>query len=395
MGYPIYPNVPNVPGVPPLLRPPSSAGIPAAMMGSITGAVLTASAVTGTIYAGAALVGNGIVNGTNIIQQLSGAVGDAGTYAVDIAQNFSGAVASVFSPFSSVTSALTGDGPNLPGQSQPQQWGIYQKGAPVITADNVVSVEYKKDWNVSDYQQEQGAFASYNKVANPYTAKVQFSTGGSNQNKQDFIDSIEAIADDLKLYDVVTPERTYNNANITYNGYRRTATDGVGLLKIDVYVTEIRVTAEVGFSNTKQPAGTDASNGGTTQTTPVATIQPPQSALSSMINGPDPAPPTPNPDAPTSTPSAPSTQSSAPVSSAPIETPASQASGPAFDSTPRDASGNPINFQPTTFAQGQALQNQTQYTADPITGGTIAYNPGTNVTTSIPPGVTPQSTGFK
>jgi len=59
------------------------------------------------------------------------------------------------------------------------QWGIYDmSGAPVLTASSVAGMEYARDWRVSNYPQEQGAFASYNKVKTPFTAKVTFLVGG-------------------------------------------------------------------------------------------------------------------------------------------------------------------------------------------------------------------------
>ncbi len=59
----------------------------ASFTGSIAGNVLTASAVTGTIVAGGLLAGTGgggVATGTKVVAQLSGTVGGAGTYAVDI-----------------------------------------------------------------------------------------------------------------------------------------------------------------------------------------------------------------------------------------------------------------------------------------------------------------------
>ena len=45
-----------------------------------------------------------------------------------------------------------------------QQWGIFLDGFPVILADNVLTMGFGQDWRIASYTQEQGAFASYNKV---------------------------------------------------------------------------------------------------------------------------------------------------------------------------------------------------------------------------------------
>lgn len=149
------------------------------------------------------------------------------------------------------------------------QWGIFRNGRGVVLADNVVSLDYKQDWSVSDYPIEQGAFESYNKVAQPFVARVRFSAGGSIISRQLLIDSVAAIAGTLDLYDVVTPEATYRNVNVTHYDYRRNADRGVGLVVVDVWLTEIRMAAAPLFSSTKLPSGADITNVGTVQgTTP-------------------------------------------------------------------------------------------------------------------------------
>ncbi len=54
--------------------------------GSIAGNVLTASAVTGTIYLGTSLVAGTIIPGTQVLSQLTGSTGGAGTYVVSVSQ---------------------------------------------------------------------------------------------------------------------------------------------------------------------------------------------------------------------------------------------------------------------------------------------------------------------
>jgi hypothetical protein len=145
------------------------------------------------------------------------------------------------------------------------QWGIFLSGSPVILADNVVDFSYKQEWTVSDYPVEQGGFLSYDKVAVPYDARVRFSAGGSAADRQAFLNSIEAVADTLELFDVVTPERVYNSANIFHYDYRRASRNGVGLIIVDIWLVEIRTTATAAFSNTNQPSGASPVAGGQVQ----------------------------------------------------------------------------------------------------------------------------------
>lgn len=156
----------------------------------------------------------------------------------------------------------------LSGSITPQ-WGIFLDGEPVIACDNVVSFDFRRRWNESDYQIEKGGFESYNKVETPFETRVRMSAGGSEIDRQNFLSSVEDIAGDLQLYDVVTPERVYQSVNITGYEYKRTSVNGVGLLVIDVSLLEIRETAEVAFSST---TAREAASG--RRTTTLITIRP-------------------------------------------------------------------------------------------------------------------------
>src|ERR1700726_894310 len=152
--------------------------------------------------------------------------------------------------------------PNVPG-SPP--WGIYLNNSPVVLADNVLEVSYKKDYTLSDYPVEQGAFQTYDKVELPFDARVTFSCGGSTQRRKAFLDSIQAIVGDLNFYDVLIPEETYSSCNVTHIGFvRNTDNGGAGFVEVEVWLLQIRVTATTQFTqsgsltNTQQPSGQSA-----------------------------------------------------------------------------------------------------------------------------------------
>lgn len=154
------------------------------------------------------------------------------------------------------------------------QWGIYLTGIPVVVADSVVDITYKQDWSISDYPVEQGAFESYDKVQIPFEIRIRFSAGGSEVDRQNLLSSIAAVAGDLNLYTVVTPEQTYPSVNITHYDYKRTAINGVGLLVVDVWLKQIRVSVASPFTNTQSASSTAQTNDGTVQTqTPPANAQ--------------------------------------------------------------------------------------------------------------------------
>lgn len=137
--------------------------------------------------------------------------------------------------------------------SPQQQWGIFLDGSPVILADNVVKLDYRQGWRLSKYPQEQGAFATYNKVALPFEATVRFSTGGSPADRQSFLDSIAAIAGDLNLYDVVSPEQIYSSCNVIDYELARAADNGAGLISVDVKLEQVIIAGAATFSNTQSP----------------------------------------------------------------------------------------------------------------------------------------------
>lgn len=175
----------------------------------------------------------------------------------------------------------TADGAGVLAGAVGQQWGIFKDGAPVVVAETVVTLDYRQTWSISDYPLEEGAFESYNKVHLPFDARVQFASGQSDAAREELLNSISAIAPTLELYDVVTPEVVYQSVNVNHYDYRRSSTNGVGLLKVDVWLQQVRVTATAAFSNTKSPSGASAVNGGTVQTT---TPTQPQAAQAAGVN---------------------------------------------------------------------------------------------------------------
>ena len=172
-------------------------------------------------------------------------------------------------PIATFSGALmTEDGVSYTTLGYRPQWGIFLGGGPVITADCVVEVSYKQEWVISDYPVEEGAFSSYDKVYVPYDVRVKYAAGGSADNREALLSSIRAIAGDLNLYDVVTPEATIMSCNVTHFDYRRTASNGVGLLQVDVWLQQVLVSgADPSFSadSVGSPSGANVVNGGSVQ----------------------------------------------------------------------------------------------------------------------------------
>lgn len=151
---------------------------------------------------------------------------------------------------------------------QGPRWGVFREGKAVAAADSVVSFEYRQDTKIADYPMEKGAFQSYNKVGNPYDARVQLAKGGTEVDRTLFLEAVEKAALSLDLFELVTPEKVYRSASIQRFDYRRTAVSGVGLLLVEIWLLEVRETVKTAFAATRAPGGAAVVNAGTVQALP-------------------------------------------------------------------------------------------------------------------------------
>lgn len=197
--------------------------------------------------------------------------------------NVPGVPSVIFAAASQALTLLTRDALSLFTGSPISPWGIYQGGSRIIRAETITSFDYKQQWSIADFPVERGGFESYNKVAVPFEVGFRFTTGGVDVQRQALLSSIAAIAGNTQLYDVVTPDAVYINVNIARYDYRQTATDGVGLLQVDVYATEIREVIGVALGNTQSPSSAAQSNSGPVK--PVAATSTQAAKLPPVRNG--------------------------------------------------------------------------------------------------------------
>lgn len=153
------------------------------------------------------------------------------------------------------------------------QWGVYRDGAPMIVFDAFMGVEYEQDWAIANYPVERGAFESYDKVDTPFAVRARFASGGSVENRTALIASIDAIAGDLNLYDVVTPEAVYGSVNVERYNYRRSNDRGLGVLLVEMRLVEVRVEGISDFKNTKAPSGASPAQDGMVAPAPASSAQ--------------------------------------------------------------------------------------------------------------------------
>lgn len=138
-------------------------------------------------------------------------------------------------------------------------------GPSVILDDSTVSFELKQDYSISDYPVEDGGFQSYDKVQLPTEIRVRVAAGGSLANRQAFLASIDLNMGTTLLYDVLTPEAVYFNYCFHHRDFRMQGDKGVGLIVVDLWMTQIRVTATANYINTQQPAIAGLLGGGNVQ----------------------------------------------------------------------------------------------------------------------------------
>jgi hypothetical protein len=154
-------------------------------------------------------------------------------------------------------------------------WGVFDSsGTQVIDPDNIFSLSNRNEWRLLDYPVQDGAFASFNKVIVPFEVSVRMTKGGSQSDRSAFLDQIEAIAGDLNLYDILTPEVTYTDVNITRYELTRRSAEGAFFLEVDLFFRQIlQVAAQYSTSaantqNAQNPAAVPPDNTGLVQSQP-------------------------------------------------------------------------------------------------------------------------------
>lgn len=176
-------------------------------------------------------------------------------------------------------------------QNAASQWGIFtQAGDAVLTSAHVRGVDINRSYMLSTAPIENGAFTTYDKNRIPGRYVVEMvcdgssfdygsasaiedllsgiGAGGTSQAatlKSIFVATLEQLAADLNLYSVVTPEGEYTNVNVVGYHIRRASERGASMITAEVFLQEVRVSAEAAYTLTAQPQGEAAQNGGNVQ----------------------------------------------------------------------------------------------------------------------------------
>ena len=134
-----------------------------------------------------------------------------------------------------------------------ERWGIYTlAGKAVFDVDSCVDLKYGNGGKVSAFPVEKGSFVSYNKVQNPFQAKLRLSVGGPKRMAA-FMAALETETAAANLYNVITPEAIYKNVTIEKFDYARSAEQGRSKLVAEITLVEIREVTPA-YSNVTLPA---------------------------------------------------------------------------------------------------------------------------------------------
>ena len=136
-----------------------------------------------------------------------------------------------------------------------QRWEIDDsKGKIAIQPDSFLGITYRETSRLLDYPIEKGSFSTYNKVALPYDNIVSMAKGGSQSERIQFLQKLDSMAADLNLYTIVTPNKTYTNANIERYSMEQQVDHGANLVIVHVHFREIRTTASIRYTQTRSGA---------------------------------------------------------------------------------------------------------------------------------------------
>lgn len=122
------------------------------------------------------------------------------------------------------------------------RWGVFnQFGIPILLADTFESLQYTNTSQVAQAPVENGSFASYNKVQNPYKASVILTKGvGGPTQRGIFIAQLEMLQRSTLLFHIVTPDFVHINANIIGFDYARNPQDGARIIVAKLHFEEVR-----------------------------------------------------------------------------------------------------------------------------------------------------------
>ena len=98
----------------------------------------------------------------------------------------------------------------------------------------------EKGSRLPDEPIEKGSFSTYNRVIEPRSITARLSVEGSAAKLQSAIDRLTDLCENDETITLTTPEQSYKNMMLESFDYRRDASNGRGVLYVDLRFKEIR-----------------------------------------------------------------------------------------------------------------------------------------------------------
>lgn len=174
-------------------------------------------------------------------------------------------------------------------------YGIYLKsGLSALSPSSFLGIEYGADASVVSAPIEQGSYSSFNKVKRPSIIRVLFTlegwTGFSGSipnltnftltSRSDMLAALDAMVDDAQVYDIETPDTTYEDYDLVRYNYRTSDRD-VTLLTVEAIFQAVLQEAEVTLTSTTSNSNTTAN--GTSKAASVVTEKANSTATNSTL----------------------------------------------------------------------------------------------------------------
>ncbi|MGN6312848.1 MAG: phage baseplate protein [Rhodanobacteraceae bacterium] len=167
---------------------------------------------------------------------------------------------------------------------------------PVLTPDSVLSLEWHGEERISDYPVQNGQFASYNKVKVPFDLRMVVTCQGLNymqsalqsvtqtldqalsniglafgqpMSRDAFLRQLDMMLDSTDLYDVITPDKVYQNVNLVGYNHAKKNDEGGTLIIAELMFREVRESGSAQYSSPSASVGDPITSTSETAATPV------------------------------------------------------------------------------------------------------------------------------
>ena len=109
-----------------------------------------------------------------------------------------------------------------------------------VAFSSMLEFSAEKSSRLPDEPIEKGSFSTYNRVIAPRSITCSLGVAGSAQQLQNEIDRLTTLSENDEKITLVTPEQSYKNMMLESFDYRRDASNGRGVLYVDLRFKEIR-----------------------------------------------------------------------------------------------------------------------------------------------------------